>query len=357
LERTTQLLLSVSLLALACAQIIVTAQAMDGLLVWVFGSTYALAPSSSDSWLLTSSRLSVMPFPENTFGASLGFVVNAIVCITLGCLPLSDNIEPQYVFFALFNFALCVFIWHFLNPHCDPIVLGDNRLPAIGPDLSGVPGVIIFNYAYIVAVPSLVADTRPKERFGTWMWVAVTFMWLMYAAYGLSGSLAFPDVMDNVLRSLLREEVPAISKAAVFALSIALQPSIPVYVVLLSRNLAEVGVAGPTFWANFVPWSLALLCYMQTWFAAIINWSGLLVLGFINYSVPLAIVILQARVADVGENDGEIREVPRVHHSGKLRTGYTWRMLRCWTYFWGMNALIVACLSWNIFKTVSAASS
>jgi len=343
LERATQILLSVSLLALACAQIIVTAQAMDGLVVWVLGRTYALAPSSSDSWLLVSNKLSVMPFPENTYGVSLGFALNAVVCIALGCLPLASNIEPQYVFFALFNFALGVFIWHFLNPHCDPIVLGDDRLPSIGPNLSGVPGIIIFNYAYIVAVPSLVADTRPKERFGRWMWVAVSFMWLMYAAYGLSGSLAFQEVRDNVLRSILRAEVPAVSKAGVFALSIALQPSIPVYVVLLARNIAEVGIPGPTILANLVPWSLALLCYMQSWFAMIINWSGLLVLGFINYSVPLALVILQARNDKGDENVGDVRVVHRT-----VQTGYTWRMLRCWTYFYGMNALILACIVWNV---------
>ena len=114
LENATQAMLCLGLLALACAQIIVTAQAMDGLIVWLFGETLAFAPGAEDGPIIRSTKLSVMPFPENTFGVSLGFLLNALICIVLGFLPLSGNIVPQYVFFSMFIFAFVVFVlWVF----------------------------------------------------------------------------------------------------------------------------------------------------------------------------------------------------------------------------------------------------
>jgi len=298
--------------------------------------------------IITSEQLSVMPFPPDTLGVSAGFLLDAIICIILGFLPLSGNIVPQYIFFSLFICALCGFIWHFINPACDPMILSDERLPLIGNDLSGVLGVVIFNYAYIVAVPSLRADSAPKANFEAAMWGGVCFMWLMYTVYGLMGSLAFAKVDSNFLSSILRGSVPFISKSAVFALSFALQPSIPVYVILLARNLEEAGVPGAVIWANLTPWSLAACCYMQKWFAEIVNWSGLLVLGFINYSIPLALVILAHASA------GEI-SIHRSSITEALRNACV-NNLRALTYLVVVNVLIVACIAWNLVIAVSASN-
>lgn len=348
LEMITQFLLALSLLALACAQIIVTAQAMDGLFVWLAGKTYAYAPLVPNGPIITSEELSVMPFPPDTLGVSAGFLLDAVICIILGFLPLSDNIVPQYIFFSLFIFALGGFVWHFINPDCDPMIFSNARLPLIGSDLSGVLGVVIFNYAFIVAVPSLRADSAPKANFRAAMWGGVCFMWLMYTIYGLMGSLAFANVGGNFLSSILRGSVPFISKSAVFALSFALQPSIPVYVILLSRNLEEAGVPGAVIWANLTPWSLAACCYMQKWFSEIVNWSSLLVLGFINYSIPLALVILAY------DSAGEVS----IHRSSfaQVISNACGKHLRALIYFIIVNVLIVACIAWNLVVAMSASN-
>lgn len=344
----SDLLLGLSLLALACAQIIVTAQAMDGLIVWLHGKTYAYAPWSGSNVVLSSDVLSVMPFPKNTIGISAGFLVDAVICITLGFLPLADNVIPQYVFFALFNFALIVLMWHFINPHYDPMIFNDNRTPIVGHSMNGVVGVVIFNYAYIVAVPVLRSDAHPRSSFSCSMRVAVAYMAVMYFIFGLCGSFAFKAVNENLLVSVLRDGVPVISKLAVFALSFALQPSIPVYVILLSRSMAELGIRSPVFWANFIPWSLAACAYMQSWFLAIVNWSGLLVLGFMNYSIPLALVILAVDSNKVSK-DGETGFLELLW----IACNSSGRMRRAGIYFVLMNTLICWCIFWNLESIAS----
>lgn len=176
-------------------------------------------------------------------------------------------------------------------------------------------------------------------------------MFLMYTTYGLMGSLAFDEVDSNFLSSILRGDIPWISKSAVFALSFALQPSIPVYVILLSRNLEEAGLPGSVIWANLVPWSLAAFCYMQSWFSQIVNWSGLLVLGFINYSIPLALVILACDSAAV--SSGQKSTLAQVLKNSCSIGGTS---LRALAYFLVINLLIVVCILWNVSVAISASS-
>lgn len=344
LEKVSQLFLALGLVSLACAQIIVTAQAMDGFLVWVFGKTYAIEVVGTP--LISTDVLSVMPFPANTWGVSLGFVIDAFICVTLGLMDLSDNIIPQYVFFAMFNFAVLVFLAHFFNPDVDQIVHGDGRLPNVGHDLGGVLGIVIFNYAYIVAVPSLRSDSKQDVNFNAATWGGVAFMMVMYIVYGYLGALSFPQVADNLLVSILQPEVPSITKAAVFALSFAFVPAIPVYVILLARSIEDAGISErlSTILANLIPWTIALLCYMQSWFSIIITWSGLLVLGFINYNIPLLLILL----AFYANKHGKVGTAGFTSLCAFVWESDSWQVRRSAGYFILMTFLIIACIIYNV---------
>merc|ERR1712238_173128 len=65
--------------------------------------------------------------------------------------------------------------------------------------------------------------------------------------------------------------------------------SIPVYCLLAKQKIEEFGVAPlPSFLlSNVVPWMLVALTYNAAFFEAFVNWSGLLILGYANFSVPL----------------------------------------------------------------------
>ena len=103
-----------------------------------------------------------------------------------------------------------------------------------------------------------------------------------------------PSATDNFLASVLYDGSPVLSKMAVFAYSVSLIYPLPVYLILIRDNLVDGGLCGEytaAALANCVPWAMTLFCYMQAWFIDVLNWSSLLFLGFINYSVPLAMYL------------------------------------------------------------------
>lgn len=170
-------------------------------------------------------------------------------------------------------------------------------MPAAGDDMSMIVGVAVFNFAYIIAVPSLKTESSPEAKFPQSMWTAVLVMLGVYCYVGgLGGSATHvTDGSGNVLNLFMVPGAPTVTRLAVFSYAFAIVLPIPVYVILLRRSLEQGNIVSPGLAgiavSNAVPWALALLCYMQAWFSAIINWSSLLCLGFINYTVPLAIVI------------------------------------------------------------------
>lgn len=69
------------------------------------------------------------------------------------------------------------------------------------------------------------------------------------------------------------------SKVAAFAYAASLESPLPVYLKLIRDNLVEgdmCGMYAATTLANVVlPWSLALVCYVQAWFVDVLNWTSL----------------------------------------------------------------------------------
>ena len=59
--------------------------------------------------------------------------------------------------FACLLFSWSIFLWQFITNEADPAHY--NPLPVIGPDPWVTLGVVIFNFAFVVAVPSLLEST------------------------------------------------------------------------------------------------------------------------------------------------------------------------------------------------------
>ena len=277
-----------ALVMLTCAQIIVTSQATDGLIVSLIGGSWALQ-YYPDFQLISSQQSSLMPFPEGVYAVSLGFGLNAAICIFLGKLDLGDNLVPQY--FSSILTAISLVIVVFFLTFSDLGGDGVAPLPKSIEGMSPVLGVVVFNFAYIIAVPSMFSDAQPRVHFRGAMWSGIGMFLFICCCVGFAGSAGLRSAGDNVLVTLYAIPSPIIVRAAVFSYFTALLLPIPVYSILLRRNLAYyTGVRSAGFLSLAVPWSVACICYMQHWFGTIVNWSSLICLGFVNYTVPLCVV-------------------------------------------------------------------
>jgi uncharacterized membrane protein YgcG len=165
------------------------------------------------------------------------------------------------------------------------------------------------------AATLIIGSQAPGSDFKLAARCACGFMVVAYLVMGFAGSLAYPEATDNILASVLYDGSPIFSKVAVFAYSVSLIYPLPVYLILIRENLVDGGICGEytaAMLANVVPWSLALVCYMQAWFVDVLNWSSLWFLGFINYSIPLAMYVRAAHAAreqrEKGDNGKEGEE-------------------------------------------------
>ncbi|KAJ9463900.1 hypothetical protein DIPPA_03288 [Diplonema papillatum] len=277
-------LLSTGIVMLSCAQIVVTSQIIDAVVVSVFGSSWAFALYPSPSFVATSAG-ALLPFPPGTFGLSVGFLLNAGVCIYFAQFDISGNLTPQYVSSGLSLYFLAGLAAYVLSttagPAPEPVAYSYTELC----------GVAIFNFAFVVAVPSLFTDTRKYVNFKAALFVAIAVVFVFGVLVGTLGS-RLPQPAGNVLATVFDRHPGLLTKTTVFSYAVALALPIPVYLILLRRNL-EAAFSGR--WAAVVatglPWGLACLFYMQPWFSSLVNWSSLVCLGFINYSIPLSLVV------------------------------------------------------------------
>ena len=75
--------------------------------------------------------------------------------------------------------------------------------------------------------------------------------------------------------------------------------SVPVYCLLAKETLINDAGLPPTpsfLLSNVVPWIIIAVTYNASFFEAFVNWSGLLILGYCNFSLPLW---LDLRLSDV----------------------------------------------------------
>lgn len=290
-RRVAEAMFYLCLFSLILAQIVIGAQVMDGFVGFLFGKTCALE-FSPFRWTCTST-IALQPFGAGKTIISAGYLICMGACLWLSSLDMSSNMIPQFVSAGLLVFAATTFFWHFASRTYDPLVPG--RLPAIGHDMSGVLGVVIFNYAFVTAVPCVLNSADSSVQMKQVVALAVGGMCFLYILMGILGSMAFDRPDADVMASLLKPNAPVITKLAVFGFSHAIVPCIPVYCLLLQSGFKQnLRMSAPMAYlcGSLVPWMVALFFYNgDGFFDALVRWASLLINGFVNLVFPLALYL------------------------------------------------------------------
>jgi len=77
--------------------------------------------------------------------------------------------------------------------------------------------------------------------------------------------------------------------------AVSLLSTIPIFSIVIKYNLEENKLCRKSianFWAVIFPWLISVLFYSGSEILAFINWTSLLVNGFINYVVPMSLYIV-----------------------------------------------------------------
>lgn len=154
-------------------------------------------------------------------------------------MDLVENIKVQII--SLMTLTFIVFTWlvTFVIHGLDA-----GLVPMIGSDKSQVIGTVLFNYAFIITIPSWVNDVNPSVPIRKAVWFSVITSTIVYLLLGIMGGMAYKmGPISNIISTVNEspeKSIISIITTYLFPLA-ALTTSIPVYTIIIRYNLLRTG--------------------------------------------------------------------------------------------------------------------
>jgi len=342
-----------SALCLALAQMMLCAAILDGMLVSTTGQSCALGlptTSSTSSWIHCTSHSSMKPYAGSgapTSLISVGTVIAAVFSVGMGTVDLDEMMGVQYSLFACLIISCVRFAYVLrkmslgLSDEGDMMdvtavaadegsVVGEEEESLswfVGPNPFSTIGPIMFNFAFVVTAPPLVSLAKKESIAYKALGMACVAMGVLYTMVGCVGAPVANAVRNGLIEGgddtnllsliLLSGNVEGgadgrpsmIDLFCIGTFGLSTVASVPVYCLLAKDTLVnDAGVARmPAFLlSNVLPWLLVALTYNAAFFEAFVNWSGLLILGYSNFSLPLLLDVKLKKVRSFLGEEGSI---------------------------------------------------
>lgn len=291
----------------ACAAIVETAQSLDGFLAsFVLGRTWGLQILPQPALLewspqdckpatefeVESGLEDCTPFHDGgDLVLTLGFVLTTLIFFPLGRGHLKETITVQIVSFATLFVLMTQFYYEFIQRG----YVYMSAVPLFGSDLSQLAGVVLFNYAFPVTVPSWLNEKMPSVSVNRTIWTGTVLSSFIYISFGLSAAFSFEHAGPNLLILLSSSQVHLVTRicAAVFGISI-IGSGVPVFCVIIKSALYSGGVCSKP-WSQFFgatfPYCLSWMLYQGELLMTVLNWTGLMVNGMVAFILPLVLAL------------------------------------------------------------------
>jgi len=102
-----------------------------------------------------------------------------------------------------FTCLILIFIEWFVNFFI--IGLDFSRVQAFSPNQTQVLGTVVFNYAFVITVPSWVNEKKPDVSINKSIWTATSIATAFYVSIGLFGAWTFNFTGDQDLLDAIAE--------------------------------------------------------------------------------------------------------------------------------------------------------
>jgi len=304
-------LVAATLFIVACAvqvfaSLIETAQSIDGFLAsYAVGKTFAvelvpypryiewkpsLCHSSGDFTDDESSLEDCTPFHNAGYLIiSAGFILTTIITLPFGLGHLQETVLLQYFSFICLFLLLSQFLYEFW-------LRGFNisYIPLFGPDPSQVLGVVMFNFAYLITVPSWLIEKKENVNVNKIIWRSSIACATIYIVFGLLCALAFEHAGTNALIILSSSKSHPLTRlcSVLFGATI-IGAGVPVLCVIIKTTLYDSKALGPNmsfFFGAIFPFLTSWILYQGEFLISILNWTGLVVNGLVCFILPLIFV-------------------------------------------------------------------
>ncbi|GBB96910.1 hypothetical protein RclHR1_02870008 [Rhizophagus clarus] len=280
-------ILFLSIESMIIATIALTSQAFDAILVRFFGSTCGIGLYPDKGWICVQNLNDfISPFGNRLMFVTGGFMITFVLVIPMAICNLGENVKIQILSFISLIFVIITWIIACIMNGLNP-----DRIPVIGNDQSLLVGTVLFNYAFIITVPSMNQDVSIRKV--VWMSVGITS--LAYILIGLFGAMAFHyDLASNLISEIRKSKIHNVFTdiATLLFPFCGLLASIPVDTIVFRYNLIRSEVCNypmATFISLVIPWCIALPFQTGFWLNTFTNWTSLLFISTANFLIPFCL--------------------------------------------------------------------
>ncbi len=267
-----------------------TMQLMDLLIVRLFGKSCALEIYPSFfSFPCSNIDSGFSVFAPGSGVVSLGFIASGLLAIPFGFFPLEDSIIFQIISCAIM--AICVVM---LGVDLSFVGYQPSRLPAVGDSLSGLVGLMMFNFSLAFSLPSWNNERKHSVRVKRSVGSAITIGSITMLILGILGALAFAPQLagsDKNLIDFASDTNRPVTIAAVYIFSLANNvTTVPVFSIMIRYTLLEHKILRKPWVANLLaiglPWLLVIPFSTGSGFQKIIDFGGSIFIGITCFVAP-----------------------------------------------------------------------
>ncbi|KAF9577848.1 hypothetical protein BGW38_006679, partial [Lunasporangiospora selenospora] len=213
------------------ASIAITSQLFDNLLIRLFHKTCGIQIYPHAGPICITEQLpSASPF-SGVMLITAGVVVSMALILPQALVDLSENIWLQMVSATLILLIIVEWIVSFFIKGLTP-----ELVPAFGPDMSQVFGSILFNFAYITAIPSWANAKRPSVSVPKTVGVVSSMMTTLFTAVAILGGMTYKIPENSTMIQVINTspDSTTLSQIAGYTFPIvALITSIPINIIVI----------------------------------------------------------------------------------------------------------------------------
>lgn len=197
------------------AGIVQASQSLDSFIAsYLLGNTYAIqvypaikfiswSEANCQSGLNEAETLeNCVPFFDNgPLIITLGYCIVVCLFLPLGLRNLKETMIVQLISFVFLVIVMIQFNMEFFA------VGLHETIPAFGSDMSQLVGVVLFNFDYVLTLPSWLIEKKVGVDPNQVIWSTSTFCSILYITFGFFGARAFGQDSEKMMALLESNEV------------------------------------------------------------------------------------------------------------------------------------------------------
>lgn len=233
---------------------------------------------------------------------SVGYLLVLIIFVPMALMDLKENAAMQVIGFLVLVATSLQFIFLFAREGIHP-----ENLSLWGESWDTLFGVVLFNFALVLAVPAWLYEKEPHVDVPTVIHSSSAMSAVLYILIGILGSMTMPNVSQNMLESMMSGALGMNMEisASIFAFFI-IGLGCPLFSVLCRMNLTGsqlVSHRTGNVLAVYLPFSLSWLFYQGDAITELLSWGGIMFTSLVAFILPLLISI---HSIDISNSEGSI---------------------------------------------------